>query len=132
MNREILTLLENDARLTSEQLGIMLGKDKQEIEKTVEELEKNGTILGYKTIIDWEKTEKESVTAMIEVKITPQRGRGFDSIAEKIYNYQRKYYHNTCGISYCGGVKRPTGICLECRYKRRRSFYNVRHKDIFT
>lgn len=87
MNTEILTLLENDARLSPEQLSIMLDKDKTEIENEIKELEKNGTILGYKTIIDWEKTEKESVTAMIDVKLTPQRDRGFDRVAEKIYNY---------------------------------------------
>ena len=49
--------------------------------------EKDGTILGYKAIIDWEKTDRESVSAMIEVKLTPQRNSGFDRIAEKIYNY---------------------------------------------
>ena len=87
MNTEILTLLENDARLTTDQLSIMLDKSKNEIENEIAELEKNGTILGYKTIIDWEKTEKESVTAMIDVKLTPQRDRGFDRVAEKIYNY---------------------------------------------
>ena len=87
MNTELLTLLENDARLTSEQLSVMLNKDKTEIAKEIDELEKNGTILGYKAIVDWEKTENESVTAMIDVKLTPQRDRGFDRVAEKIYNY---------------------------------------------
>ena len=87
MNTEILKLLENDARLTPEQLSVMLECDKSEIEKEINELEENGTILGYKAIVDWEKTEKESVTAMIDVKLTPQRGRGFDRVAEKIYNY---------------------------------------------
>ncbi len=87
MNTELLTLLENDARLTTEQLSVMLAEDKESIEAEIKELEKSGTILGYKTIVDWEKTEKESVTAMIDVKLTPQRGRGFDRVAEKIYNY---------------------------------------------
>ena len=87
MNTEILKLLENDARLTAEQLSVMLDKDKKEKEKEISELEKSGTILGYKAIVDWEKTEMESVTAMIDVKLTPQRDRGFDSVAEKIYNY---------------------------------------------
>ena len=87
MNTEILKLLENDARLTAEQLSVMLDTDKSDVEKTINELEENGTILGYKAIVDWEKTEKESVTAMIEVKLTPQRDRGFDRVAEKIYNY---------------------------------------------
>ena len=75
MNTEILKLLENDARLTSQQLSIMLDKEKSEIEAEIDEMEKSGTILGYKTIVDWEKTEHESVTAMIDVKLTPQRDR---------------------------------------------------------
>ena len=87
MNTEILKLLESDARLTTEQLSIMLNCDKETVEATVNEYEKNGTILGYNTIVDWEKTDVESVTAMIEVKLTPQRDRGFDRVAEKIYNY---------------------------------------------
>ncbi len=87
MNNEILKLLENDARLTNKQLAIMLDTDEAEVSSEIDALEKNGTILGYKTIIDWEKTERESVSAMIEVKLTPQRDRGFDRVAEKIYNY---------------------------------------------
>ena len=87
MNNELLKLLENDARLTSDQLSVMLERDRAEIEQELSEYEKNGTILGYKTIVDWEKTEQESVTAMIDVKLTPQRDRGFDRVAEKIYNY---------------------------------------------
>lgn len=87
MNTEILKLLENDARLTTEQLSVMLNCDQADIERELNEYEKNGTILGYKAIIDWEKTEQESVTAMIDVKLTPQRDRGFDRVAEKIYNY---------------------------------------------
>lgn len=87
MNTEILTLLENDARLTPEQLSVMLKTDKDAIEKEINKMEQNGTILGYKTIIDWEKTEKDPVIAMIDVKLTPQRDKGFDRVAEKIYNY---------------------------------------------
>ena len=87
MNTELLKLLENDARLTASQLAVMLDGDAEHIAKELEEYEKNGTILGYKAIVDWEKTEQESVTAMIDVKLTPQRDRGFDRVAEKIYNY---------------------------------------------
>ena len=87
MNTEILKLLENDARLTPDQIAIMLNCDVESVKKALDEYEANGTILGYKTIIDWEKTEQESVTAMIDVKLTPQRDRGFDRVAEKIYNY---------------------------------------------
>ena len=87
MNTEILKMLENDARLTPNQLAVMLDSDPEVIVRELDEYEKNGTILGYKAIIDWEKTERESVTAMIDVKLTPQRERGFDRVAEKIYNY---------------------------------------------
>ena len=87
MNTEILKMLENNARLTPEQLAVMLNCDKENVVKIIDEYEKNGTILGYNTIVDWEKTDHESVTAMIEVKLTPQRDRGFDRVAEKIYNY---------------------------------------------
>lgn len=87
MKNEILKLLEKDARLTPAQLAVMLNCDTDTVIQSIDELEKNGTILGYKTIIDWEKTDYEAVTAMIEVKLTPQRESGFDRIAEKIYNY---------------------------------------------
>ena len=84
---KILNLLEEDATLTAKQLATMLEKEEGDIKKSIEVYEKNGIILGYKTIIDWDKTDKEYVTALIEVKLTPQRDRGFDKVAEKIYNY---------------------------------------------
>lgn len=87
MKKNLLKLLEDDARLSIEQLSTMLDASKEDIEKELAELEKNGTILGYKAIIDWEKTDREYVTAMIDVKLSPQRDRGFDKIAEKIFNY---------------------------------------------
>lgn len=87
MNYDILKLLENDARLTPSQLAVMLDIREDEVLAQLKEFEANGTILGYKTVVDWEKTEQESVTAMIDVKLTPQPDRGFDRVAEKIYNY---------------------------------------------
>lgn len=87
MNTDILKLLENDARLTPEQIAVMIGSDVNTVKSAIEAFEKNGTILGYKTIVDWEKTDRESVSAIIEVKLTPQRDSGFDRVAEKIYNY---------------------------------------------
>ena len=87
MKSEILKLLEQDARLTSARLAVMLDRPEEEISSSIRELEANGTILDYKAIIDWEKTDKEAVTAIIEVKLTPQKDRGFDRIAERIYNY---------------------------------------------
>jgi DNA-binding Lrp family transcriptional regulator len=87
MNTDILKLLENDARLTPQQIAIMLDCDVESVKREIEAFEKDGTILGYKAIVDWEKTDRESVSAMIEVKLTPQRDSGFDRVAEKIYNY---------------------------------------------
>jgi len=86
-NYEFLTLLENDAHLTPEQLAVMLDKEVGDIRKMISTYERDGVILGYKTLIDWDKTEREYVTALIELKVAPQRDRGFDKVAEKIYNY---------------------------------------------
>ena len=87
MKSQILKLLESDARLTPQQISIMLDTPIEEVNSYIGEMESNGTILGYKAVVDWEKTDKESVSAMIDVKLTPQRDKGFDRVAEKIYNY---------------------------------------------
>ncbi|NLL38853.1 MAG: Lrp/AsnC family transcriptional regulator [Clostridiales bacterium] len=84
---EILRLLEKDSRLTAQQIAAMLGLETDEVSKTIDEYEKNRLILGYQALVDWDKTDEEFVTALIEVKITPQRGKGFDRIAERIYQY---------------------------------------------
>ena len=84
---EFLQLLENDARLTADQLAVMLGKEVGDIKRQMKLYEQNGVILGYKTLIDWDKTDREYVTALIELKVAPQRDRGFDKVAEKIFNY---------------------------------------------
>ena len=68
-------------------LAIMLGTDEATIANEIAQMEKEGVICGYHTLIDWDKTSSEKVTALIEVKVTPQRGLGFDMIAERIYNY---------------------------------------------
>lgn len=84
---EILKLLENDSRLTPEKIALMLDKEVGEIRNMIAKYERDGVILGYKTLIDWDKTDKEHVSALIELKITPQRDRGYDHVAQKIYNY---------------------------------------------
>ena len=81
---KLLTLLERDATLTPAELAVMLSKEEGEIKKMIAELEANGTILGYKTIVDWDKTDREYVNALIEVKVMPQHDGGFDKIADKI------------------------------------------------
>ena len=84
---DFLKLLESDSRLTPEQLAVMCDKEVGEIKEMIGKFEKEGIILGYHTLIDWDKTARESVTALIELKISPQEDRGFDKIAEKIRNY---------------------------------------------
>lgn len=84
---KILQLLENDGKLTPSQIAVMLNRDEKDVKDTIAKLEEDGIILGYKALIDWDKTDREYVSAVIELKVAPQRDRGFDRIAEKIYNY---------------------------------------------
>ena len=86
---KILAMLEQDARLTPAQLADMVQMELGQVQGILGELEQNNTILGYKTLIDWDKTEREQVTALIEVKITPQKGMGFDEIARQIYSHHQ-------------------------------------------
>jgi DNA-binding Lrp family transcriptional regulator len=82
-----LKILERDGRLTGKQIAAMLGKTEDEVSGAIAGYEAEGAILKYTAIIDWEKAASERVTALIEVKISPQRGDGFDRIAERIYQY---------------------------------------------
>ena len=85
---DLLKLLENDARLSPESLALMLDKEVGDIKTMIEDYENAGVILGYQTIIDWDKTDvEETVSAIIEIKITPQREHGYDRVTQKIYNY---------------------------------------------
>ena len=85
--KDLLQLLEDDCTLTHAQLAAMTGMTEDEVAGAVAQYEKDRVILGYKTIIDWDRTHREAVTAMIEVSVTPQRGEGFDRIAQRIYQY---------------------------------------------
>ena len=84
---KILKNLAKNARLSSKDLAAMLDASPEEIKEAIADLEDKGIICGYPTLINWDKTDRQLVTAMIEVKVTPQRGQGFDSIAERIYKY---------------------------------------------
>ncbi len=84
---KILELLENDSTLTPEQLAVMVGRDVAEVEAAIAQYKADNIIIANKTVINWEKTDKEFVTALIELKVIPQRGEGFDKIAERIYQY---------------------------------------------
>ena len=89
VQEKILTMLEQDARLTPAQIADMVELPVAEVQEIIRELERSNTILGYRTLIDWDKTEKDHVTALIEVKITPQKGMGFDEIARQIYSHHQ-------------------------------------------
>lgn len=87
MREELLSLIEKNSKISLKELAVLLGADELEIANEMEALEKEGVICGYHTLIDWDKTKSEKVTALIEVRVTPQRGQGFDKIAERIYKY---------------------------------------------
>jgi DNA-binding Lrp family transcriptional regulator len=87
MIKKILKILEGDARTTPKQIATMTGAPQSEVEKLIKQAEKDHTILKYKTIINWEKAGEEQVSALIEVKIAPQRDVGFDAVAERIYRF---------------------------------------------
>ena len=84
---KLLRLIEKDCRYTPEQLAAMTGLTPDEVREKIGEYESNGTVLGYKALVDWDRTDREYVSALIELKVAPQRDRGFDKIAQLIYNY---------------------------------------------
>lgn len=87
MREELLALIEKNSKIGLKDLAAMLDKSEMDIANEITQMEKEGVICGYHTLIDWEKTSIEKVTGLIEVRVTPQRGQGFDKIAERIYNY---------------------------------------------
>lgn len=87
MRNEILQILDKQGRMKPEDIAAMLGADVEEVKKEIAAMEEEKVICGYPTLINWDKTDCEKVSALIEVKVTPQRGLGFDKIAERIYKY---------------------------------------------
>jgi len=87
MIKDILKILESDARTTTKQISTMTGTTSAEVARLIKQAEEDRTILKYKTIINWEKVGDEQVWALIEVKVTPQRDVGFDAIAERVYRF---------------------------------------------
>ncbi|HBM74506.1 MAG TPA: AsnC family transcriptional regulator, partial [Clostridiaceae bacterium] len=85
---EILEILEGNSRYSEDEIAVMTGKSVEEVHKAIKEYEEQNVIVGYTTLINWEKTSRESVLALIEVKVTPQRGEGFDKVAERIYKFK--------------------------------------------
>ncbi len=87
MREELLSVLEKNSRIDLKELAVLLGAEEIDVANEIKKLEEEGIICGYHTLINWEKTSIDKVSALIEVKVTPQRGQGFDKIAERIYNY---------------------------------------------
>lgn len=87
MREELLAIVERNSRIDLKELAVILGVEEIDVVNELEAMEQEGIICGYHTMIDWEKTSIEKVSALIEVRVTPQRGQGFDNIAERIYKY---------------------------------------------
>lgn len=87
MRNELLKLLSTNARYTVEQLAVMLAADAQAVAAEIDALEKDGVICGYKTVIDWEKVDATSVSAIIELNVVPKADLGFEEVAEKVASY---------------------------------------------
>ena len=97
---EILEILEDNCRYSDEQIAVMTGKTVQEVRDAIRDYEEKNIIAGYTALINWENTGTETVTALIEVKITPQRGEGFDKVAERIYKFDKV---KACYLMSSGG-----------------------------
>lgn len=87
MREKILNKIEKNSRIDIHEMAILLGLKEEDVVNELAAMEKEGVICGYHTLIDWEKTSVEKISALIEVRVTPQRGHGFDTIAERIYKY---------------------------------------------
>lgn len=85
--KEVLELLQKDARLSPEEIAKTTGLNVSEVKKIIKNAEREGIIVKYKTVINWQKLGNDEVLALIEVKVTPQRSVGFDAIAKRIYKF---------------------------------------------
>ena len=87
MNLKLLKLLSKNARLKDEELAVMTGADEKDVHNNIAEMEKEGLIRGYKAVIDWERIDNTHVSALIELKVTPKAGLGFEEVAMKVSQY---------------------------------------------
>ncbi|MDU5493635.1 MAG: Lrp/AsnC family transcriptional regulator [Clostridium perfringens] len=97
---EILEVLEKNSRYTDQEIAVMTGKTVEAVREAIRDYEERSIIAGYTTLINWENTGRETVTALIEVQITPQRGVGFDKVAERIYKFPQV---KACYLMSSGG-----------------------------
>ena len=103
MENEMLSALEQDARLPPRAWSVLFSRAVEDVRKEIEACEKDGTILGYRTVINWDKVGRSAVSALIELKITPVRDRGFDAVAERVCNYPevKSVYLMSGGFDLC-------------------------------
>ena len=87
MNLKLLKLLSKNARLKDDELAVMTGADEKDVHNNIAEMEKEGLIRGYKAVIDWERIDNTHVSALIELKVTPKAGLGFEEVAMKVAKY---------------------------------------------
>ena len=87
MRDELLAIIEKNSRIDLKELAVILGVQEIDVVNELAALEAEGIICGYHTLINWEKTDIDKVSALIEVRVTPQRGQGFDNVAERIQKY---------------------------------------------
>lgn len=87
MREELLSIMETNSRIEVKELAVLLGVEEIDVVNELAAMEAEGIICGYYTLVNWENTSIDKVTALIEVRVTPQRGQGFDTIAERIYKY---------------------------------------------
>ncbi len=87
MREQILAIMEKNSRIDLHDLAVLLGVNEVDVANEIAQMEKENIICGYHTLINWDQTSAEKVTALIEIKVTPQRGMGFDKLAERIYNF---------------------------------------------
>ena len=87
MNTQLLKLLNRDSRSSAKDLATMLGLSEEQVRAEIEEMEREGIIRGYKAVIDWERLDDANVSAIIELKVTPKAGLGFEEIASKVMRY---------------------------------------------
>lgn len=97
---EILEILEKNSKYSEEEIAAMTGKTVEEVKNSIKKYEEDNIIVGYPALINWEKTSKDSVVALIQVKVTPQRGEGFDKVAERIYKFREV---KACYLMSSGG-----------------------------
>ena len=103
MKMKILSVIEKNSKISVKDLAIVLGENEEDVANAIAEMEADKTICGYHTMINWEKTNRDRMVALIEVSVVPQRSSGFDKIAERIYNFPEvdAVYLMSGGYDFC-------------------------------